>query len=292
MQDQQIRNWSRALSDTENSRCVATVGAIKKVLEDYFGSKVKVFRQGSYANSTNVRQDSDVDIVVCYQNAYYSDLSLLSPIDLAMHNQNRITHEYNFAQFKNDVELLLHANFANFVDRKEKCIKISGNSYRINADVVPCFTLKKFASPYRVVAEGIQLFTDSDSAVVTNFPDHHKTNGQDKNQLTNQNYKSVVRIIKKCRNHLIENNHIDEKFMSSFLLESIIWNVPDSYFSGSTHKEVTNNVIRKIYNDMANSQVADSYREINNLNLLFRGQSQRTHDGVKQFIEHAYNVIN
>jgi predicted nucleotidyltransferase len=289
--EQQIKNWARALSETENSKCIATVSAIRKVLEDSFGSKVKVFLQGSYANSTNVRQDSDVDISVCYRDAYYSDLLFLNDQDRELHEKNRITHGYNFSEFKNDVESVLRSKFGTSVNRKEKCISIIGNTYRVNADVVPCFNLKRFESPYRVTAEGIQLFTDSGSILI-NFPDHHKANGQEKNKSTGQYYKSIVRILKNCRNNLVENNYINDKFMPSFFLECLVWNVPNINFVGNSYKEVTNNVIRKIYSDMADSILANDYSEINGLNWLFRGQIRRTPEGVKQFLEHAYKIIN
>ncbi len=291
LSEQQIQNWSRALSETENSKCVATVSTIRQILEDSFGSKVKVFLQGSYANNTNVRQDSDVDIVICYQDAYYSDLSFLNEQDKLFHNQNTTDHKYAFLEFKNDVERFLRDNFGNSVNRKDKCINVIGNSYRVNADVVPCFILKRFESPYRVTAEGIKLFSDSGPDII-NFPDHHKINGQEKNKLTDQKYKAVVRILKNCRNNLIEINRINDKFMPSFFLECLVWNAPDIYFGGNSFKEIINSVIKKIYADMSDSQKANTYSEINNLHWLFHGQNKRTHEGAKQFLEHAYNLIN
>ena len=290
--EQQIQNWSRALTETENDKCVKTVASIRKVLEDHFGSKVKVFLQGSYANSTNVRQDSDVDIVVCYDNAYYSDISSLTDQQKVVHNQNWVAHGYEFSTFKNDVESLLRANFPNSVTRKEKCLTISENTYRVSADVIPCFTHKRFHAPQALSAEGIQLFTDTGGNIVINFPDQHKTNGQTKNQSTNQKYKAVVRILKNCRNHLVDNNHIDEKFMSSFLLESLVWNIPDTHFNAYSHKDMVNSVIGKIYADMADQTVSNNYAEINDLMYLFRSHNKKTPAEVRTFLEHAHNIIN
>lgn len=289
--EEQIQNWARALSETENAKCIATTSLIRKILEERFGSDVKVFLQGSYANSTNVRQDSDVDIVVCYQKAYYPDLSLLSPEEVEIYNGNRVTHTYNFSKFKNDVEAILRTNFGDSTNRKEKCIKIKGNTYRINADVIPCFILKRYESPYEIAAEGVQFFSDLGS-IIKNFPDQHKNNGHAKNINTNQNFKSTVRALKNCRNSLVENDRIDKKNMPSFFLECLVWNVPDPYFEAGTLKDVTNNVIAKIYSDMGNVQVADTYAEINNLHWLFRGQTARTNESARQFIEQAYNLIN
>jgi len=290
--EQQIQNWSRALTETENDKCIRTVASIRKVLEDYFGSKVRVFLQGSYANATNVRQDSDVDIIVCYDNAYYSDITSLTEQEKITHNQSWVAHDYDFPIFKNDVELLLRTNFGNSVTRKEKCLTINQNTYRVSADVIPCFTHKRFHAPQALSAEGIQLFTDTGNNTVINFPDQHKTNGQTKNQSTNQKYKAVVRILKNCRNHLVDNKRIDEKLMSSFLLESLVWNVLDTHFNEYSHKDMVNNVIGKIYADMADQAVANNYAEINDLIYLFRGPNKKTPAEVRTFLEHAHNAIN
>jgi len=285
--EQQIQNWARALSDTENDKCVRTVASIRKVLEDHFGTKVKVSLQGSYANSTNVRQDSDVDIVVCYQDAYYSDLQFLTPQDKIYNEQNKIPHDYTFFNFKNEVEVLLRENFGTSVERKEKCIRINGNASRVNADVVPCFVLNRFISnPYRIEVEGVQLFTDSGNDPVINFPIHHKKNGETKNQSTDQKYKAAVRILKNCRNNLVDNKKVSEKVMPSFLLESLVWNVPDPHFKVYSHKDMVNNVIRKIYNDMSEEE-HNKYAEINDLMWLKKNPSE-----IRIFLEHVHNIIN
>ncbi len=41
----------------------------------------KVFLQGSYGNDTNIYAESDVDVVICLDDVYYSDLTQLSPED-------------------------------------------------------------------------------------------------------------------------------------------------------------------------------------------------------------------
>jgi len=208
--DQQLQNWSSPLSETENARCSATVALITKVLKDKFGSKVDIFLQGSYKNSTNVKQDSDVDIVICYQDAFFPEISSLSPQDKALHKTYYSDSEYTFTQFKDEVEQVLKANFSGSVERKNKCVRVIKNSYRVNADVIACFVHKRFSTATTVEAEGIELVSD-DGNRVKSFPKQHYENGVEKNKNTDQVYKSIVRTIKKCRNHLIDNNHIDDK---------------------------------------------------------------------------------
>ena len=49
----------------------------------------EVFLQGSYKNTTNVYGDSDVDIVLCHNGAFYKDLSRLSAADRRLQRRSR-----------------------------------------------------------------------------------------------------------------------------------------------------------------------------------------------------------
>src|SRR5690349_8220632 len=58
-------SWSAPPSATEQAKCENAERAVRKAIDA--SSKlaphtIEVFTQGSYANRTNVRQDSDVDI--------------------------------------------------------------------------------------------------------------------------------------------------------------------------------------------------------------------------------------
>lgn len=289
--EQQLQNWAKPLSEIENTKCAATVASIKKVLRDKFGTSVDIFLQGSYKNSTNVKQDSDVDIVVCYKNAFFPETSSLSPQDKALHKAHYSDSDYTFAQFKNEVEQVLTSHYPGAVHRKNKCIQINKNSYRVHADVIPCFVHKRFSAATTVSAEGIELVSD-DGKRIKSFPKQHYDNGVSKNTNTNQVYKATVRMMKNCRNHLIDNNHIDDKAMPSFFLECLVWNVPHSHFKNYTHKQIANEVIGKAYADMATLEQAHSYAEVSDLMWLFKGQSTRTPEQAKVFLEKVYTLIN
>ena len=56
-----------------------------------------VFLQGSYGNDTNIRADSDVDVVVTLTDAFRRDLSNLTPPDLLLYNKSFSTAAYAFA---------------------------------------------------------------------------------------------------------------------------------------------------------------------------------------------------
>src|SRR5262249_55325956 len=68
-------------------------------------------------------------------------------------------------------------------------------------------------------------------------PQQHYDNGVKKNDDTRRAYKAVVRILKNVRNHFVDHGLMKIEDMSSFFIESLVWNVPDSYFQGSTCRD-------------------------------------------------------
>jgi len=288
--ERQLQNYSRALSETENGKCTHTYIALEKVLKEKFGNSVDIFLQGSYKNSTNIKQDSDVDIVICYTDAYFPDLSMLTEQEKSQYKLSIVTHHYEFSQFKNDVEALMRTNFG-AVERKNKCIFIHGNNYRVNADVVPCFVCKRFSSPYRVETEGVKLISDNGEDIIS-FPKQHYYNGVHKNKSTNRSFKSAVRVLKNVRNILIDDRIIDIKIMPSFFLECLVWNVLDTHFNEHSIKDTIIKIIEVLWSDMGNIEATNNYAEISDLMYLFRRQPTRTPENAKIFLKSAYNLIN
>lgn len=214
--EDQLKRWATAPSETEETKCQNAVKKIKEVIENKFNSQISLFLQGSYKNRTNVRKDSDVDVVVRHENIFFPDISGLSESDKAIYNSIRVRSDYTFKQFKDDVQLTLENSFGKTeIQRKDKCIRINQNTYRVNADVVPCYKYKKFITPYRASIEGIQLFTDKGIKVVS-FPERHFDNGQNKNVQTRRMFKSAVRILKIIKNELIDQGEINKELISSF----------------------------------------------------------------------------
>jgi hypothetical protein len=177
------------------------------------------------------------------------------------------------------------------VVRNDKCIDVKENTYRVNADVVPCYKYKKFRTPYDVSIEGIQLFTDKGVKIVS-FPDQHFNNGQNKNVQTSRMYKSVVRILKNIENELVDQGEINKEFMSSFFLECLVWNVPNADFNATTYYQATRSIIARVYNDMKDQQIPSRYTEVNGLKPLFSsGHPNRTPLHAQQFMQSAYSFI-
>lgn len=290
--NEQIFEWSKPPS-RENDLSVKTYQIIKEKLEKNFWSEVDIFLQWSYSNSTNIKKDSDIDIVICYKKSYFFDISNLNKEQQDLFHSNTTNSTYSFSNFKKDVETYLISIYWKQVERKNKCIKISWNWYRVDADVVPCFKHNRYSTLDKISAEWIQLISDEGETIVS-FPKQHKINWEKKNQQTNENYKWFVRVIKNCKKNLVDSREVDEKLVSSFLLECLVRNLPNMIFTkNNTYKECFNEIISSLYNDMWNKDKYNEYAEVCDLFYLLRWKrSKSTPLDIRKFLEQVYNLIN
>ncbi|KQO22679.1 hypothetical protein ASF10_09940 [Flavobacterium sp. Leaf82] len=285
--EQQLITWSKPISTTEDQKCQNVISQVTAALKAKFGNKISIFLQGSYRNNTNVKQNSDVDIVMRYDDAYYSDLHRLSESDKALYNAQKTSAGYSFDQLKADTELALRNVFSSDVKRKNKCIQINGNTNRITADVIPCFVLKRFRNLTTIEAEGIKFYSDENDAIIS-FPDQHYTNGTRKTNETYRLYKRMVRILKVVNYRLIDDRKISDTLVSSFFIECLVYNVPNEYFMSGNYTQTLKNVIEKIYTDMKNNA---EYKEVSELLWLFSIRTPRTHKDAMNFMQYCWDYL-
>src|SRR5690348_9322663 len=133
--EDQLARWARGPSQTETERCDTTVRRISDALRSELGARVSVFAQGSYRNHTNIREESDVDVVVRDNRSYFSDLSQMGPAALQRFNAGFITADHTFDQFKTQVHRLLTVTFGRRVERRNKCIFVPETASGVNGDV-------------------------------------------------------------------------------------------------------------------------------------------------------------
>jgi len=290
MTEEQIAQWAKPPSETEDQKCLNAIQQATDAVRASFGNSVTIVRQGSHRNRTNIRVDSDVDIAVVHNGYYFPDISGLSQADKDRYHANSSSTDYTFAQFKNEVEQALRGAFGQAsVARKNKCIRVAGNTNRVSADVVPAFEHRRFSSYGVIAAEGIEFIAD-DSARIVSFPDQHYANGVKKNTDTKQGYKSMVRILKRTRAHLIDTGKLAKDAISSHFIECLVWNVPSDYFAKNSWRSVADFVTSKIWNDMRDAALANDYAEVSDLHWLFRG-GKRTPKQAEDFMLLAWTHL-
>ena len=227
----QLKEMARPASDSEETRMDNATRMVKEALHEntiIASSEYEVFAQGSYANNTNVRNNSDIDINICYTGAFFYKIPPGTTKE--QYGLNNPT-AYTYRQFKNDVEKILVDKFGrDQVVRKNKCIHIKGNTYRTDIDVVPTWLYRRYDSPYnREYVEGVMLVSDSGEDVV-NFPKQHLVNGRQKNVITKERYKKLVRMTKRIHINMEDDGYYRNQNITSFLLESMVYLLPNSYF--------------------------------------------------------------
>lgn len=242
---EQLCFLARPASETEETKLENAKEAVKRALGNstiVLSSKYEIFGQGSYANNTNVRNNSDVDINVCYTAAHYYEL----PIGKTKEEYGFVDNVfYSYSQFKNDIEQMLVDYFGRqSVVRKNKCIHIKGNTYRSEIDVVPTWEHRRYYGPYTTqFYKGVVLWSDSGEKVI-NYPIQHKENGIKKNTDTQRRYKRLVRIMKNLNIKMNESGFYINDNITSFLLECLMYNYPSVELNSSVYD--WNNILKKV----------------------------------------------
>lgn len=209
--------------------------------------------QGSYRNSTNIRGDSDVDVVVEFNSLFYSNKDELSWQQLQDFNECYSDGKYSLTSFTDAVIQRLKCYYGDaYVKVGNNSIKILANSGRLDCDVICCAEYREYRSFSKVAttnyAKGIVFWTNETDEKVVSFPKIHFDNGRLKTQVCNSNYKSTIRIIKNMKAKLVNNGTIKSSLAPSYFIEGFIFNMPDINFKNTSHYARVLAVLNTLYN--------------------------------------------
>ena len=259
-EDRQCKNAIRMVADalrhlnfTDDGRAIVplyenTYAYSLQLRESTGNRSIKLFVQGSYANNTNVRGYSDVDIAVIQEEVFRTKFRPTDdPYPQTDADYNFITAPIPPKTFKDEVEECLKEKFGRDVERKNKSIKVHGNTYRKDADTVPCRRYRDYRNDYRNDANnyiGGVVITPDRGAPIINYPEQHIENGRRKNNSTSGYYKKMVRIMKAmryCMEECSTQRYVSAaEEVSSFMLESLLWNIDVRWY-------LNNCIFTKVY---------------------------------------------
>lgn len=287
-------SWGAAPGTTEQSKCENAERAVRKAIAasaKLASKSIDVFTQGSYANRTNVRQDSDVDICVMYTGAFFPDYTMSKGLSGSVLGFSDGT--YSYADFKNDVQAALISYFGRgSVTRGNKAFDVHQNTYRIDADVVPAFEHRRFlGTPQNYGFEsGTQIMPD-DGGEIINWPRQNYANGVEKNDATGRRFKAVTRILKRLRNEMADEGYEAAEPIASYLIECLVWNVPNEHLGCDTLTADVRNALAHLWNETRTDESCDEWGEINELKYLFRPQQPWDREQVNTFLQAAWDYI-
>jgi len=201
--------------------------SIRDALARYKGlakeTKYDVFLQGSYKNDTNLRQDSDVDVVVQLEAKLQPQVAALSGFQLEQDQAHKLAYE-RWKLFRNQVLKALRATYGTeAVTPGRKSLKLAKGKIPASADVV--VTLR--------CGIGLAFYLPDERRWVVSYPQQHHAKGLRKERGTNGMYKRTIRMFKVARNHLIETDAIGDRTAPSYFIECLLYNVPNGLFRPS-----------------------------------------------------------
>jgi len=291
-----FRTWSKPSSDTEDQKYQNAERMTRDAIREYAplgGRRIEVFAQGSYRNNTNVRLDSDVDICVRLMDVFFSDFSTAKGFTKA--DAGIVDATYSYGQFKTDVEQALVAKFGrSSVKRGNKAFDIHENTYRVDADVVPClehrrYTRKSTSGEYQFLS-GAEFWPDNGGRII-NWPHQQYENGVSKNNATGNRFKFIVRGLKRLRNEMTDKGIAAAKPIPSYLIECLIWNAPNKSFGHTEYSIDVSNVLEYTINSTATDAGCSEWGEVNELKYLFRGHQPWTLQQAHEFLGTVWNYI-
>ena len=222
--DSILSSWSHHYSGTAPKQAHES---IRNAIDKYKGwaekPKYDIFLQGSYKNDTNLRQDSDVDVVIQLAARLRPRVAALSGLELEQDQNHKLARE-RWQLFRKQVLEALRATYGKkAVTTGRKSLKLVKGKIPASADVVVTLHCET----------GLAFYLSGDHRWVVSYPQQHHKRGHKKGKTTNNKYKRTIRMFKVARNHLVENDVIKSKTASSYFIECLLYNVPDNLFKAN-----------------------------------------------------------
>ena len=289
-----LQSWTSPLSQTEEQRVENTVRIIREAVTSYFklsDCSMSIFFLFFYANNTNVRQNSDVDICIMSTSTVFCNY-VEGKTDKDYGYTPGTISFYDYKAYI--IEALKNKFGAAAITIGNKCVNIKANSYHVNADVVPAFQYRDFKiinsiNPQKYI-EGIKYLSSTGEQVI-NYPKDHIENGKQKNIDTNHEYKKLVRIMKHIRNEMVDKGIVNGDKITSFLIECLIWNLPNDIITNSnTWAGTVQKSIAYLWNKINDNQHKE-WGEVSERLYLFHSNRKWTAEETKSFLSDMYNFL-
>lgn len=301
--EQQLREWGRPPGTAEQARMEATEAQVRTALKASAalqGHRWQTAAQGSYYNLTHIPRESDVDIRVVSHDAIFDDWTWIdtrATSDPSLRDALRKrmglpggAATYGFEAFRDDVGAALVARFGPppAVEPGDKAFRIRENRYHVNADVVACLEHRRYRAN-GTYEEGVQFISRKGKHIV-NWPVQQHSNGVTKNQATRERFKAMVRALKNLRAEMDDQGKAAAGPMSSFLIESLVWNVPNGRFGHDAYYDDMKEILRFLYLNTKTRESCWEWTEESALKWLFKG-ADWTPEQVNAFVLAAWHQV-
>ncbi len=288
--EQTLSGWTGPSSDTEQDKQDRSVRMIREAVDAHTAfddCSLTVYPKGSYANNTNVRADSDVDVAVqCHEVLYWKEQA-----PGAHHPSDPYRGIWTPEKLRSELVAALKAKFPNQVDDSGRvAIEINSSSARVDADVVPCFDFRYFWIS-GATRDGTKVIPKSGNRF-ENYPVQHLEEGKAKNASTNRRFKKTVRIMKRVENEMVEAGaHVE---VPSYFVECLVYNCPNATLRQSKWTDVVGGVITHLWNELEGeepSEASGRWAEVNDCKWLFTPRQKWSRPEGRAFAKAAWNYL-
>lgn len=286
LEDQFLR-WTGPSSDTEKDKQDRTERMIREAIDSHApfeNCSLKVYAKGSYANNTNVRSDSDVDIAVeCADVIYWEEE------EKGIHTPgNPYKGVWTPTKLRKELISALEEKFSHQVDTSGLIsIQVHSSSARVDADVVPCFCYRYYMK--NEIKSGTKIFK-KDGSTIVNYPVQQLENGITKNKQTGYQYKKGARLLKRIENKMAEVGVFRE--LPSFFIECLAYNCPNPVFAHSTWTDRLQGMLLHIWNELQGEEPNEGrWVEVNECFYLFHPSQKWSREDGRTFAEAAWNYF-
>jgi len=288
--EETLRIWSQRPSASEQTRIDRTERMVRDAISKSSDPKIRaatIFAKGSVKMNTNIRANSDIDICIQAGNAFFTEYP--ANTNNAYFGNHSI--EYTFQEFRCGIENALrdHFGYEDVDISGSKAIRVRKtiSDSRIDADIVPAFEYR-FYNINKSWLSGIEIKPKNNPThSIINWPHHNYENSLAKHENTSRRYRKMVRIFKRIREAMKESNESFTHDAQSFLIESLLWNVPNEHFGNVHYTDDVANIINYLLQQLSSDLNVTEWGEVNEFKYLFRDQQKWSRDGALAFISNA-----
>jgi hypothetical protein len=289
-----LSEWIKPSSDAEHTRQERAESMVRAAINahpPFKGVNLRVYPKGSYPNNTNVRIDSDVDIVVENHEVYYwdyhEDVDPVPPRHGSPYEgpwtpeawRREVTNAIINCFGSSDVDT--SGNIALVVAEKP--------GSRPSIDVVPSFHYYRYDDAARRIAnEGSKVFKKNGGWII-NWPKQQLENGRAKNTQTNRRYKNYVRALKNAENYLVKQGTISAK--PSYLMECLVYNVSNVTLIGGDLDPGFEATLTWLWQNLNDQYDRENWLEPNRLKYLFGTHQKWTLEDAKSVVLETWRLF-
>ena len=229
----------------------------------------EVLLQGSYKNGTNLRRDSDVDVVVRLAHKLSPSVAVLRCEQLQENASHEVAYRH-WRSFRRHALRVMRDRYGDAATSGRKTLKLAKGELQADADLVITLSYKG----------GIGFYLSDERRWVVSYPQQHHQRGLTKEEATSRRFKRTIRMFKAARNHLVDKGVLTKDDAPSYFIECLLYNVPDHLF-----KRKLAPTYAGILDWLTTAKLTDYQCQNGQVRLLGRQREQWTVEKARAFVE-------